>query len=80
MEPEYKEQVSCTYCGTQFERRLDERWKKACLQCYIESKRPARDPFVSEGVLVVGLRYKPSGCACGLPPWELCKPMCEHAI
>jgi hypothetical protein len=29
---------------------------------------------------ITGKRYKPDGCDCGLPPWELCKPNCEHAL
>ena len=32
------------------------------------------------GKVTVGDKYKPDGCTCGLPPWELCKPDCEHAI
>lgn len=28
----------------------------------------------------VGKSYVPDGCTCGLPPWDLCKPDCEHAI
>lgn len=27
-----------------------------------------------------GDRYRLDGCDCGLPPWELCKPTCSHAI
>lgn len=27
-----------------------------------------------------GKYYKPDGCDCGLPPWELCKPDCVHAL
>ena len=30
--------------------------------------------------VAVGKDYKPDGCTCGLPPWELCKPDCEHGI
>ena len=29
---------------------------------------------------IIGKDYKPDGCKCGLPPWELCKPDCEHRI
>jgi hypothetical protein len=28
----------------------------------------------------VGERYRPDGCDCGRPPWELCNSKCEHAI
>ena len=28
----------------------------------------------------IGERYKPDGCDCGLPPWELCREDCPHAI
>lgn len=27
-----------------------------------------------------GKHYRPDGCTCGLPPWEVCKPDCQHAI
>lgn len=27
-----------------------------------------------------GKKYRPDRCDCGLPPWELCKPDCSHAI
>jgi hypothetical protein len=27
-----------------------------------------------------GKGYKPDGCVCGLPPWELCVENCPHAI
>lgn len=30
--------------------------------------------------LIKGKKWKPDGCDCGLPPWELCKPDCQHAI
>ena len=30
--------------------------------------------------LIVGSKYVPSGCDCGLPPWELCKPDCQWSI
>jgi len=30
--------------------------------------------------VITGKDYKPDGCDCGLPPWELCKPDCVHAI
>lgn len=29
---------------------------------------------------VTGKNYRPDGCDCGLPPWELCRPDCIHAI
>jgi hypothetical protein len=29
---------------------------------------------------IKGKHYKPDGCDCGRPPWELCKPDCKHAI
>jgi hypothetical protein len=29
---------------------------------------------------VRGSRYVPDGCDCGLPPWELCEEVCQHAI
>lgn len=32
------------------------------------------------GRTITGANYKPNGCDCGLPPWELCKPDCEHRI
>ena len=80
MEPEYKEEIACTNCGSLFKREARDYWKKICIVCYIESKRPPREYFVSEGVTVTGSHYKPDGCDCGLPPWELCRPNCEHAI
>ena len=27
-----------------------------------------------------GNGYKLDSCTCGLPPWELCRPTCEHAL
>lgn len=27
-----------------------------------------------------GKEFKPDGCDCGRPPWELCDPRCVHAI
>ena len=27
-----------------------------------------------------GPRYRPDGCNCGRPPWELCATSCQHAI
>ena len=30
------------------------------------------------GKTVTGKNYKPDGCDCGLPPWELCQPDCVH--
>ena len=32
------------------------------------------------GKTITGKKYKPDGCDCGLPPWELCKPDCQYAI
>lgn len=29
---------------------------------------------------VTGSQYKPDGCDCGLPAWELCEEVCQHAI
>ena len=31
-------------------------------------------------VTVVGRFYKPSGCTCVLPAWELCEPSCKHGL
>ena len=31
-------------------------------------------------VTVVGRFYKPSGCTCALPAWELCEPNCKHGL
>ena len=31
-------------------------------------------------VTVVGRFYKPSGCTCVLPAWELCEPNCKHGL
>lgn len=33
-----------------------------------------------EGRRIAGKQYRPDGCNCGLPPWDTCKPDCEHAI
>lgn len=30
--------------------------------------------------IIRGEKYSPSGCSCGLPPWELCDPECEYRI
>lgn len=30
--------------------------------------------------VIKGKHYKPSACSCGLPPWESCKPNCEHTF
>lgn len=29
---------------------------------------------------IVGKQYKPDGCKCGLPPWDLCKTDCENRL
>lgn len=29
---------------------------------------------------IVGKKYRPDGCDCGRPPWELCSNDCRHAI
>lgn len=45
-----------------------------------------RAPFKTQLVLirldkpVVGKNYRPDGCDCGLPPWDLCRPDCRHAL
>lgn len=45
-----------------------------------------RSPFKTQLVgirldkLATGKDYRASGCDCDLPPWELCKPDCQHAI
>lgn len=33
-----------------------------------------------KAVRVIGPDYRPSGCKCKLPPWDICNPNCEHAI
>lgn len=32
------------------------------------------------GPTIKGAEYKPDGCDCGLPSWEICREVCEHAI
>lgn len=32
------------------------------------------------GKVVTGKNWKRDGCDCGLPPWEICRPDCAHAI
>lgn len=33
-----------------------------------------------EKPMIFGKKYKPDGCDCGLPPWELCRSDCAHAL
>ncbi len=45
-----------------------------------------RSPFKTQLVSIhlekpiTGKGYRPDGCDCGLPPWELCRSDCPHAI
>ena len=34
-----EETARCTKCGSEFERRTDQRWKRVCLSCFIDGKR-----------------------------------------
>lgn len=37
-------------------------------------------PAMRIGRTIIGEHYKPDGCDCGLPPWELCRVDCEHGL
>lgn len=45
----------------------------------IVKEQPKEIEMHRVGSTITGAHYKPDGCTCGLPPWELCQPDCEHA-
>ena len=47
--------------------KLGKAWVIRCL--HVDVNKQVIEPY-----------YKPDGCDCGLPPWELCKPDCVHAL
>jgi hypothetical protein len=58
-----------------------EHWK-LCFELQKWNKKltdkPKKDMKI--GRTIAGKNYKPDGCTCGLPPWELCKPDCEYRL
>ena len=45
-------------------------------ECRTTRFKKSGRPLVSKGIVVIGENYKPSGCDCGIPPWEVC----EHSF
>ena len=39
-----------------------------------------RWPTWIRGPRIVGSKYQPDACKCGLPPWEICEEECEHKL
>lgn len=74
--------AKCKHCGTEITWiKQDGKWIPANAstgeihfqECKrIKFKRSGR-PTVGKPVLVIGENYKPSGCDCDIPPWEICK-------
>jgi hypothetical protein len=65
---------------TRFERikREGEHFETAAVEGY---RHPEKVQFVRISAKPMrGKQYRESGCDCGLPPWELCKPDCPHGI
>jgi hypothetical protein len=74
---------ACKQCGLPVRWVRDgDRWK--CLNqdgigdgvVYDERKRYMHIGCES----IRGERYRPDGCDCGRPAWELCTASCQHAI
>jgi len=69
----FLETAVCDYCSNAFERKLTERWKKICIDCYVEERRGLQEYKETSTGWIAGENYKPSGlCKNCVPPWEDC--------
>lgn len=69
-------QVKAT--GTRFENVVVQGGKKI-ISGYADSIHGTKLDHI-ECLEMAGASYRPDGCDCGLPPWEICRENCPHAI